>query len=277
VKRLLIFLVFFCAIGICEAKEINIVTSFYPAYITTINITKNVPGISVTNLTPPLTGCLHDYSLTSGDMKKLADADILIINGLGMESFLSKIIDSNPHLKIVELSQGIIGDNPHVWVSISKAIIQARNLGIAMEELDPMNRELYARNSADYIAKLEILRNEMHSELASYRGKSIITFHEAFPYFAEEFGLRIAAVIEREPGTQPNAKELADTINLINRNAIKAIFIEPQYPSTSAETIARETKAKVYVLDPAVTGPDDPNAYIEIMKKNLRVLKEALK
>ena len=266
-----------------EAKEIKIVASFYPMYIMAKNVAKDVPGVSVQNLTPPLTGCLHDYTVTTNDMKKLADAQVFVANGAGMESFLDKIIAQHPTIKIIQLSEGIPlikgegneGDNPHLWVSISNAIIQVKNLGKAMEEFDSLHKELYAKNTADYVAKLETLRQKMHSELAPYKGRSIITFHEAFPYFAQEFDLKIAAVVEREPGSEPSAKELADTIELVKKNGIPALFSEPQYPAAAAGTIAKETGAKVYVLDPAVTGPDDYDAYINIMEDNLKVLKQA--
>jgi zinc transport system substrate-binding protein len=282
-----IFFVFcsFVSVGTAasEAKDIKIVASFYPMYIMAKNVAKDIPGVSVQNLTPPLTGCLHDYTVTTNDMKKLADAQVFVANGAGMESFLDKIIAQHPNLKIIQLAGGIPlikgegneGDNPHLWVSISNAIIQVKNLGKAMEEFDLTHKELYVKNTANYVAKLEALRQKMHSELAPYKGKSIITFHEAFPYFAQEFDLKIAAVVEREPGSEPSAKELADTIELIKKNGIPALFSEPQYSAYAADTIAKETGAKVYVLDPAVTGPDDYDAYINIMKDNLKVLKQA--
>jgi len=267
------------------AKDIKIVASFYPMYIMAKNVIKDVPGVSVQNLTPPLTGCLHDYTVTTSDMRKLADAQVFVANGAGMESFLDKIIAQHPNLKIIQLSAGIPlikgggneGDNPHVWVSISNAIIQVKNLGRAMEEFDPDHKELYAKNTADYAAKLEALRQKMHFELALYKGRAIITFHEAFPYFAEEFGLKIAAVIEREPGSEPSAKELAETIEIVKKNGIAALFSEPQYPSAAAQAIAKEAGAKVYVLDPAVTGSDDYDAYVNIMENNLKVLKLAFR
>ena len=266
-----------------ETKDIKIVASFYPMYIMAKNVAKDIPGVSVQNLTPPLTGCLHDYTVTTNDMKKLADAQVFVANGAGMESFLDKIIVQHPNIKIIQLAGGISlikgegneGDNPHLWVSISNAIIQVKNLGKAMEEFDPSHKEFYAKNTANYMAKLETLRQKMHSELAPYKGRSIITFHEAFPYFAQEFGFNIAAVVEREPGSEPSAKELADTIELIKKYSIPTLFSEPQYPAAAAGTIAKETGAKVYVLDPAVTGPDDYDAYINIMENNLKVLKQA--
>ena len=283
---LLIFSVLFFMVQFtAQASGIKIVASFYPMYIMAKNVAKDVPGVSVQNLTPPLTGCLHDYTVTTNDMKKLADAQVFVANGAGMESFLDKIVAQHPNLKIIQLSAGIPlikgpgneGDNPHIWVSISNAILQVKNLGKAMEQYDPIHNKIYEKNTADYTAKLEALRQKMHSELAPYKGMSIITFHEAFPYFAKEFDLRISAVVEREPGSEPSAKELADTIELVKKSNTQALFSEPQYPDSAARTIAKETSAKVYVLDPAVTGPDAYDAYINIMENNLKVLKEALR
>jgi len=268
-----------------EAPQTIVVTSFYPIYIMALNVASAIPGVSVQNLTPPFTGCLHDYSLTVNDMKKLASASLLITNGAGMESFAEKVAAQYPKLKVVELARGIPlirGDrgappNPHVWTGVSNAITEVNNLGTTMEEFDPGHANLYRANTSRYVAKLEALRTRMHTALSPYRGRKIVTFHEAFPYFAREFGLVIAAVVEREPGSQPSAQELAHTIDLIRKHGIHVIFSEPQYPASATAAIARETGARVYVLDPAVTGPDDPDAYLHAMEANLAVLMKALR
>jgi zinc transport system substrate-binding protein len=269
---------------LAQAKEIKIATSFYPMYIMALNVVKDVPGVKVFNTTPLATGCLHDYSLSAADMKKLADADVLITNGAGMESFLETVAGRFKKLRIIPVSEGIQlllsadgSVNPHVWVSIGNAMKQVRNLSLAMASYDPDHARLYEYNSGEYIRRLQALADEMHGQLKPFSGRQIITFHEAFPYFASEFGFKIAAVIEREPGSAPGAQELARTIDLINASGIKALFIEPQYPPAVAQTIARETGAGIYVLDPAVTGPDSPGAYEAAMRKNLSVLVEALK
>ncbi|MFH1798276.1 MAG: zinc ABC transporter substrate-binding protein [Candidatus Omnitrophota bacterium] len=270
--------------GWCEGRT-KILASFYPMYIMALNVARDVPGVTVMNLTSPSTGCLHDYALTVNDMKKIVDADILVVNGAGMESFLERVTARYPELKIAKLSEGIPlikggeedGDNPHVWVSISNAITQVKNLCNALRAFDPSRGDAYQKNTDEYVSRLEFLRQRMHIALDRYRGRKIVTFHEAFPYFAREFGLEIAAVVEREPGSEPSARELAKTIDLVREAGIKALFAEPQYPVIVAKSIAEETGAKVYILDPAVTGPEQPDAYIKIMEMNLETLKGALK
>ncbi len=267
-------------------KNFVIVTSFYPMYISTINITRDVPGVEVINMTKPQTGCLHDYQLVPDDVQKLEKASAFVVNGAGMEAFLDKAVKQQPKLKIVDASKGIVllkdengEENPHVWVSVSNAIIQVKNIAEQLAALDPANAEKYKSNANVYTKKLESLREDMHSNLDNVKTKDIITFHEAFPYFAKEFNLNIIDVIEREPGTEPSPKELEETIDKVKQLKVKALFAEPQYPAKAAEVIAKETGAKVFTLNPAVTGESKPNAYddyIIIMKKNLDVLKEAL-
>lgn len=268
-----------------KQERLTIATSFYPIYIMVVNVAKDVPGVQVVEMVPPQSGCLHDYQLTPNDLKVLEKAQICVINGAGMEAFMERVLEQQPKLKIVEASEGIKlikndsdgEDNPHVWVSISGAMQQVRNIGEQLAVLDPAYAEKYRSNTDDYINKLDSLKKRMDQALVGVENRDIVTFHEAFPYFAQEFDLQVRAVVEREPGSQPSAGELAETIKLVKESGVKALFAEPQYPAQAAEAIARETGAKVFDLDPAVTGPMEPDAYLEIMNNNLKVLEEALK
>lgn len=247
------------------------------------NIVAGIPGVEAVNLTGTQTGCLHDYSLTTADMKAIEGASAFVANGGGMESFLLEVAKSYPKLPIIDASEGIelvkdeAGLNPHVFVSIRLAAIQVRNIARRLGEIDAPRAEAYKKNGEVYAAKLESLAKKMHEGIDPLPNKKIITFHEAFTYFSAEFGLQIVGVVEREPGSEPSAGELADSVKLVESKGVRALFAEPQYPAASAETIARETGAKVYALDPAVTGADDPDAYIKAMESNLAVLEEALR
>ncbi len=267
------------------AEPFRIVTSFYPMYVATINITQGVDGVEVHNMTEPQTGCLHDYQLMTEDMKTLENADAFVINGAGMEDFMDKVTEQQKNLKVIDASRGIElihdkeGDNPHVWLSVTDAIQQVRNIADQLKEADPAHADAYEKNAAAYIEKLTALKTEMHAALDNVPHKDIVTFHEAFPYFAKEFHLNIIGVVEREPGTEPTPAELQETIEQVNALPSKVLFTEPQYSPAAAETIARETGAKIYTLDPVVTGeatPEAKDAYIDTMRKNMNTLKEAL-
>ncbi len=271
--------------NIKNERSLTIATSFYPMYIFTLNVAKDIPNVNVVSLTKPMTGCLHDYAVTPDDMRNLEGAQILITNGAGMESFMDKVTGQMPDLKIIESSQGISliegdgdeGDNPHVWLSITDAITQVKTIGDQLASLDPYNAAKYQENTQAYIEKLQVLRTKMHQTLDGIQQRNIVTFHEAFPYFAKEFDLTIVGVIEREPGSAPSAQELSETIGQVKSLKIKALFAEPQYPVKAADSIAKETGAKVYTLDPIVTGPMEADAYIKLMESNLITLQEALK
>lgn len=292
-----------------SSDSLTIVTSFYPIYISTLNIIKDVPGVNLVNMTKAQTGCLHDYQLSPEDLKTLSNASIFVINGAGMEGFLDRVISNQKDLNIVTASEGISllssegeehshdddhdneeehsddhdhdhEDNPHVWVSITKNIEQVKNIAKGLSEYDPANAAKYEENANAYIQKLEDLRAEMHEAIDVLPNRNIITFHEAFPYFAEEFNLNIVDVVEVEAGTEPSPKQLEETIEIAKANNVKSLFTEPQYAAKAAETIAKETGIKLYTLDPIVTGdstPDSYDDYINKMKENLETLKEALK
>lgn len=267
--------------------KLKIVTSFYPVYLETINIVGEIEGVEVVNLTKPQTGCLHDYQLTTEDMKTLETADIFVVNGLGMEDFLEKVIETQKNLKIVDASNSeeiyLLKEgeevNPHVWLSVTYAMAQVKAIQRQLCELDPAHADIYKKNALHYLNELTTLRDEMHLALDNLPHKDIVTFHEAFPYFATEFKLNIAAVIEREPGTEPTPQELADTIKTVNELPVKVLFTEPQYSPKAAETIARETGAKIFTLDPVTTGEskfENRQDYQNKMRQNMKTLQEAL-
>lgn len=280
--------VIFCAnfsiLALCRAEEpLRVVTSFYPVYVATLNVARGVDGVEVANLTSPHLGCLHDYQLSAGDVRQLAQADLLLANGAGMEPFLGKIARQSPDLRVVEVSEGIplMDENAHVWVSFEGARRQVANIAAALAAAAPEKADRFRTNAEQYKAQLGELEGRMRAALAPLAGTPIVTFHEAFPYFARDFGLTIAGVIEREPGAEPSARELADTVKLVRERGVKALFAEPQFPDRSAQVIARETGVKVYELDPVATGPSDPaaarGAWLDAMEKNLAVLQDALR
>ena len=193
----------------------RVVTSFYPLYIAALNVASGVQGVSVANMAKSSSGCLHDYSLTPDDRVTLAGADVFVVNGAGLESFLDKAVRQTPRLTVVSASEGIElirrnGEpNPHVWLSVTRHIRQVHNIAGGLAKADPTHAEAYRRNADAYADRLRALKEEMASGLKDVAARDIVTFHEAFPYFAEEFGFRVAAVVERDPGDEPSAREMA--------------------------------------------------------------------
>lgn len=273
-----------------------IVTSFYPMYILTQNVAAGIDGVTVQNMAEQNVGCLHDYQLQTRDMVTLEGADALVINGGGMEQFMDKVMTLREDLPVINASEGIEmlpsvsehdhddhddhdheGEvmNAHVWLDPSLAMVQVRNIAEGLANADPDHADAYRSNAEAYILKLEQLKADIAEQLAPYAGREIITFHEAFTYFAEAFGLHVAGVIATEPGEEPSTRDIADTCDLVNTLGIRTLFVEPQYPQKAAQTIARETGASIYTLDPCVSGDGSMESYENIMRENARVLTEA--
>lgn len=284
--------------GGCAAEEAagkTIVTSFYPMYVFTQNVARDVPGVRVVNMASESAGCLHDYQLQTRDMVTLEEADALVINGGGMEQFMDKVIAQRPNLPVIDASSGIDmlcseddhdehdGHehdhgvyNAHVWLDPALAMRQVQNIADGLAAADSENAEAYQQNAAAYKARIQALDAELSAQLAPLAGSAIVTFHEAFTYFANAYGLVVAGVIANDAGEEPSTRQIAATCDLVKQRQVKALFVEPQYPTKSAETIARETGAKVFTLDPVVSGDGSPESYENAMRENAHVLTEAL-
>ena len=281
----------------------TVVTSFYPIYLFTLNLTDGLEGVTVRNLAQPGTGCLHDYQLSTGDMKALQSADVFLINGAGMESYLDFATDSLPDLRIVDASEGVAllpaepeehdhdededdghdhdhGDwNAHIWLDAGNAQMMVRNLAAGLMAALPDRAEAIEANRDAFLTRLAALDEELRAGLSDLPRRDIITFHEAFPYFANAYGLHVAAVVNREPDDALSPRQLAELVSAVRALGNPPLFTEPQYEDIAAQTISRETGAPIYELDPVVTGPSEnvPLDYYETcMRANLTVLQEAL-
>ncbi len=279
-------------LSFCE----TIVTSFYPVWVMTLNLTRGLEDhVTVRNLAAPTVGCLHDYQLQTADMKVLSSADAFLVNGAGMEAFLPEIARALPDLPVIEAADGIqlLGNigaveileaedtevNSHLWLDPSRAVLMAENLASGLIRLMPEDQEVIAANLEDCRSRLFELDSLLREGLKDLPRRDIVTFHEAFPYFAAAYDLHIVAVVNKEPGEVLTPSQLGILVREINRLGNPPLFVEPQYTDLSARTLSRETGSSVYTLDPMVTGPesDVPADYYEtVMLKNMQTLIEAL-
>lgn len=285
-----------------EKTKIQVVTSFYPMYIIGINLTVQAKDIEVKNLTNYSTGCLHDYQLTTQDLKTLATADVFIMNGGGMESFIEDVIKNYPQIKVIDASQGItmINEeaagkepiyNPHVWLDPKLYMKQIENVRDGL--LDYLNdsgsglkdtAQTVENNAKTYMDKVIKLDNEIEDSLLkglnsngqAVTNEKVIIFHEAFAYLADRIGLTVAQAVETGTDTALNAGEIADIIDMVQKDNIQYLFTERQYGASIAERIEAETGATVYVIDSGVTGDGTKDSYLDAMHYNLKVLQEAL-
>ena len=280
------------------AENVSVMATFYPVYILAQNVLEGVEGVTLSCMTPPSTGCLHDYQLLPRDMRALAEAKMLLINGAGMESFLPDVEKLYPALTVVDCSQGVSllaeteededheenghdhdhGEfNSHIWLDPQNAILMTRNMAAALADQLPDQADRIAANADAYAEMLFSLDAELRAAISVLPRRDIVTFHEAFPYFARAYGLNVLAVVAIEPDEAPSPRMLMSLVDLVRQNGNPPLFSEPQYESAALKTVANETGAPVYELDPLVTGDGALSAYQDVMRRNLAVLQEALK
>ena len=280
----------------CLALSETVVTSFYPVWIMTLNLTRGLEDhVTVRNLAAPSVGCLHDYQLQTSDMKVLSGADAFVVNGAGMEAFLPEIARALPHLPVIEASEGIDllenGDaveileseeeevNSHLWLDPVRAVRMAENIAAGLVRLMPEEESVISANLQDYRSRLETLDQQLREGLEDLPRRDIVTFHEAFPYFAAAYGLHVVAVVSKEPGEVLTPAQMSVLVREIIRLGNPPLFVEPQYTDLSAQTLSRETGSSVWSLDPMVTGPEEdvPFDYYEtVMLQNMETLIDAL-
>lgn len=163
-------------------------------------------------------------------------------------------------------------------MNAGNAAIMAANLAKGLQEAMPRHAEAIEANLRDFLARLDRLDAELRDTLSPVAGRSIVTFHEAFPYF-EVYGPHIAAVMAREPGEPLSAREMMDLVRKERELGNPPLFTEPQYTDAAARTISEETGAAIWTLDPCVTGPKNPplTYYEDVMRANADTLLKALR
>lgn len=264
-----------------DKTQFTIVTSFYPMYVAAANVIGDVKGVTLENLSEPQTGCLHDYQLTTEDMKLLSKADLFIVNGGGIETFLTDVASNYPKLDIIEACQNVPllddGDeeNAHAWMSISDYRIQLATIESALEQADPEHADAYHENAKAYDEKLAALQEEQDEIRQAAKGQKVIIFHEAYDYVAEDYGLNVSYVLDLDEERQVSAGEVADVLDQIQKDHVSYIFAEELYGSDMGKTVESESNVKVIYLDACNRGDYSRDSYLTAMQSNIDKLREA--
>lgn len=262
-----------------DEGKTKIVTSFYPMYIIAENLVQGANNVELVNMADVNVGCLHDYTLTTEDMKEVEDADIFIINGLGMEKFLEKVINLNGDMYVLDSStniQNLIKDedeiNPHIWTSINNYILQVKNISKELQNKDAINAQVYKKNEEKYVEKLENLKEEYLEELKDLEGKKAVILNESFEYMAQELKIDATTIKTDHEESTLSAETLKNVIDKMKNENISMIILDKNDNKSNAETIANETGAKIYELNSGLTGSLEKDTYIEQVKENVNCL-----
>lgn len=255
---------------------------------------KNVGGdlINVTSLVPA-NADVHTFEPSPTDVTAVAGAKLLIMNGLGLDDWLKDTIvnaavNNTPLMQLavdlpgVELLPGEEPgtQNPHLWMSVPYAELYVDRIAAALTQVDAGHKADFDRQAAAYKARLATLDQHVRDQIATIpqANRKLVTFHDAFPYFAREYGIEIVGVAVEAPGQDPSAAEIAALISAIKAAHVKAIFSESQFPTALVDQIARETGAKVVatLYDDALGDPPIIS-YEAIIQWDVDQLVQALK
>ncbi len=279
------------AASLAEVRQMKVLVSFYPLY----EFTKAIGGERIdVSIIVPAGIEPHDWEPTIQDLQKMQDADMIVINGAGFETWLDDFVTSNPNVFIVDTSKGIellegsqihhenedgerdkSNKDPHIWLNPVLAKKQVQNMANGLIELDPENANYYQKNVDVYNLKLDLLDNKIRTELSTCDKKDFIAFHDAFSYFANEYDLNQYTIVGVDANAEPTAVTLQKIIQNAQNLGLHIIYTEESVNPRISEVIADEIDGQVLVLSP-IEIADNNSDYIKKMEQNLLNLKEEL-
>lgn len=212
----------------------------------------------------------HTFEPTPSDMLKIADADIYIKNGAGLEFWMDRILQANPQMLVIDSSRGIdlisedadsekieqtnsdSGEDsavdPHIWLSPKNAVVQVSNICDGLIQADPADKDYFINNTDLYIEQLRTVDIDINTSLEGARRRTFIVHHPAWTYFAQDYGLTQLPIMENEQ--EPGPRYLAGVVERARAEGISVIFVEPEFNQKTAEVLAREMNCSIVYIDP---------------------------
>ncbi|MET4214123.1 zinc ABC transporter substrate-binding protein [Bradyrhizobium sp. LA2.1] len=284
-RRLLLCVLLLIASPLHAAERLNVVASF--SILGDFVRTVGGDRVDVTTLVGPDSD-VHVYTPAPSDAKRIADAKLVIVNGLGLEGWLPRLVQSaGSKAQVVTVSAGIVplklgsAADPHAWQSVPNARIYVSDIANALAAADPDDAEFFRARAKAYLDKLEALDREVREAVAKIppERRKVISTHDAFGYFAAEYGVQFVAPLGVSTETEPSARDIAAIIGQIKVQKIPAVFLENISDDRLIRRIAAETGAKVggTLISDGLTGEKGlAPTYIDMVRHNIKALTSAL-
>lgn len=241
----------------------------------------------------------HTYEPSPGDMKWIESSDVVVMAGFGLETWLDKLLKASPQKSRLEMdiskavknpisaepldeaheshahAHGFI--NPHYWLDPDIMANAVMLMGEKLAERLPAESKAIMSRANSLAAELNALDSEISKRLSGPGlGRDFVAFHNAWPYFARRYGLRVAGVIETAPGREPSARHIVQLVKEIKRSKARAVMVEPQFSQRLGQTLAQEAGVKTAVVDP-IGGSSGGKSYFDLMRNNAMRFEEALR
>ena len=281
-----------CGLMADVPEDTRVMASFYPLYVFALNITADVPALTLSCLVQPQDGCPRRYELSNWDAALIAGQDALIIGGRGLESFEAAltVAETGPAVLTAmsgltlynsgeaanEESSHLAGDNPWLFLSPTGAMEMCISIAAGMAQLDQAYADVYQKNLADCLARLEDLADDMAHAMERATPRPVALLHEGLGYFARALNLEIALEYPREPGSDPYGNDLDDLLSALADCGADTVLLEKQAPQNLVEALQAAGYACVRI-DTLMTHPADGDrgAYERIMLENARAVAAA--
>ena len=278
--------------GSSQEEGLTVLATTYPVYLFARTVAQGVEGVTVERLNTGSVSCLHDYTLSVDDMKKIEGADVIAMNGAGLEDFMDDALAASS-AAVIDCSQGVAlfenadhiheeGDgghdhghwDPHYWMDPGNAAVMVRNLQEGFALADPDHGDAYARNGEEAAGQLPSFAGDCTQALEGAEGAALITFHDGCHYFAQALGLPLLASIEEEEGSEASAMEINEITQLVKEHQLPVIFTEVNGSDATANAISRETGCQVAQLTMLMDGPEegDLSTYLEGVRSNVNTI-----
>jgi zinc transport system substrate-binding protein len=267
------------------AAPLRIGVTLHPYYSWAANVVGNLPGYEVRALLP---GDIDagDYQPRPQDIKRLADLDMLIINGIGHDDFIqpmlkasgntrARVIRINAETPVIRAGRGT-GVNSHTFISFSNAIQQTYAIQRALAALRPQDGSALQANAAEYARRLRTIKAKAAAQLADAKITRVVTVHDGYGYLLQEFGLEVGGVVQPSHGLTPSAAELRDMVALLKREKISVVFSEATFPEPLLKVLREEAGVTVFIISHIASGPFTPDKFEREMQQNVDTMIRAL-
>lgn len=260
-----------------DAERYDVLASTAPVRAMTAALLEGT-GLTCGLVVTESVSCLHDYTLSVAQMEKIGQADVVVLNGLGLEEFMEDALRTAKHTITassgVDTLPGEDGEDPHIWLDPANCIRMCKNIAAGLSALYPDKQTAIEQNLLAVTAEYEAAQTYGEEALKSLSCRELVTFHDGFSYFARAFGLVIAAAMEIEEGSEPSAKELESVVRLVEDEHIPAVFCEENGEQQTAETVAGQTGAGLYALTMGMDG--GAAGCTDAIYHNIDTIREAL-
>jgi zinc transport system substrate-binding protein len=273
------------AAGAARRAPLVIGVTLHPYYSWTRNVVGDLPGFEVRPILPGEIDA-GDYQPRPEDIRKLADVDVLVVNGIGHDDFIFPMLQASGNRRAVVVRpndatpqiRSVHGSavNSHTFISFTNAVQQTYAIQKALAALRPEAAPALLRNAEAYARRLRLIKARAAARLADAAITRVVTVHDGYGYLLQEFGLEVAGVVQPAHGLTPSAAELRDMVELLRRERVRVVFSEESFPPRLLAVLRDEAGVRVYTISHIASGAYTADKFEKEMQKNVDTMIEAL-